>query len=130
MNKEIASGFVNFQITEMGITGSDSLFIGANGLNIGFNVVKAFSKTYEIRSLTLSKPWVNIIQDHKKFNFDDLIERFTPKEKPDTTKGPIHFNLLNIKIADGEFHYNELAIPVNYYIREVNFKKRGYAMEC
>jgi len=23
------------------------------------------------------------------------------------------------------FHYNELAIPVNYYIREVNFKSAG-----
>jgi hypothetical protein len=104
---------------------SDSIFFSANNVTANFAMLKLFAKTYEISEVTLNKPRGIIIQNKKEFNFNDLIERFTPKEKRDSTKAPVHFNILDIKIKDGEFHYREEQIPVNYFIKNVNIESTG-----
>jgi hypothetical protein len=105
---------------------SDSVILKADVLRADFQVMKLFKKTYEINTVTLDKPVGYIIQNKKEFNFSDLIVRFTPKNKDTTTvKEPVHFNILNIAINDGEFHYIEQTIPVNYYIKNVNISSTG-----
>lgn len=103
---------------------SDSIFLSVNSLSANFELLKIFSKTYEISHLILTEPKGVVIQDKKVFNFNDLIKKITP-EVIDTTKLPTHFNLLNIKIIDGEFHYREKSIPVTYYIKKVNIETTG-----
>src|ERR1043165_2294739 len=105
---------------------SDTLFFSADGVSVNYNLWKCLKKTYEITGITLTRPVGYIKQDHKQFNFSDLIERFTPKEK-DTLhlKPPVHFNILDIVIKDGEFHYNEQSIPVNYFVKKVDIKSTG-----
>ncbi len=105
---------------------SDSLILVADGLSADFQLLKLFSKTYEINTITLDKPIGYIIQNRKRFNFSDLIERFTPKHKDTITiKEPVHFNILNIEVNDGEFHYIEQTIPINYFIKHVNISSTG-----
>ncbi|MGE0638247.1 MAG: DUF748 domain-containing protein [Bacteroidia bacterium] len=104
---------------------SDSIFFSANGVTANFAMLKLFAKTYEISEITLNSPRGIIIQNKKDLNFNDLIERFTPKEKRDSTKAPVHFNILDIKITDGEFHYREEQIPINYFIKNVNIESTG-----
>lgn len=106
---------------------SDSLFLTAEGLSADFQLHKLFSKTYEINTITLNKPVAYIIQNKKELNFSDLIRRFTPKTKRDSTKPrvPVHFNILDIEVIDGEFHYIELTIPINYYVKHVNISSPG-----
>ena len=106
---------------------SDSLFLTANSLSADFQMLKLFKKTYEINKITLDHPVGYIIQNKRVLNFSDLITRFTPKEKPDTSihKEPVHFNILNIAVTDGEFHYIEQTIPINYYIKHVNIESTG-----
>jgi len=81
-------------------------------------------KTIEIEEFTLDHPKGTIIQNSKDLNFNDLIKLFTP-QKPSSTPSKFHFNILNIKIIDGEFHYREKRIPINYFITKVNFKSKG-----
>lgn len=106
---------------------SDTVFFRADGVSARFAMFKMLSKTYEIRYLTLNKPWARIVQNRKQMNLDDLIRKFSPDSiappKPD--KEPLHFNLLDIEITDGEFHYEEQTIPVNYFVKELNFKSPG-----
>jgi hypothetical protein len=105
---------------------SDSLFLTAHGLSADFQMFKLFKKTYEINTITLNKPVAYIIQNKKAFNFSDLIERFTPDStKTKTNKEPLRFNILDIEVNDGEFHYIEQSIPVNYFIKEVNLSSTG-----
>jgi len=85
---------------------------------------KMLFKTYEITQLTLDHPRGIIIQDKNNLNFIDLIEKFTPV-KTDTTIAGVHFSILNVKIKDGEFHYCENQIPINYFIKEVNYEGTG-----
>ncbi len=103
---------------------SDSIFFSTKELGINISLLKLLTKTYEISELTLTEPKGIIVQGKKVFNFDDLIKKFFPK-KTDSTKDPLRFNILNIKIKNGEFHYREKVIPVNYFIKNVNIESSG-----
>lgn len=103
---------------------SDSIFISADGLSINFSLLKILSKTYEIKQITLDHPKGTMVQDSINLNIDDLIEKFSP-QKTGKAGAPVHFNILNIKINEGEFHYREKTIPINYYIKQVNIASTG-----
>ncbi len=105
---------------------SDSIFFRAKGLSANLAMLKLFTKTYDITSLTINKPTGYAIQKDLVFNFLDLIEKF----KADETKKPrdeqVKFNLRNITIKNGEFHYAEDQTPVAYFIKNVNIKSPGF----
>lgn len=103
---------------------SDSIFFSTQGLTIRVSILKLFSKTYEIGELTLDHPRAVIIQNRKKFNFDNLLDKFRSSE-PGYRKEPQHFSVLNISINVGEFYYREESIPVNYFIKDLNFTSNG-----
>jgi hypothetical protein len=103
----------------------DNVFFSASGLSAHFALRKMLFGTYEITDLELDKAKGIIILDKKALNFDDLIQRFTSKDTTNKNKEPVHFNILNIKINDGEFHYLESLIPVNYFIKQVNIESSG-----
>ena len=106
------------------ITNGDSIFFSAKGVSANFALLKMLSKTIEIEEINLDHPKGTIIQNKKDLNFSDLITLFTPK-KPLTTPAKFHFNILRIKIIDGEFYYHEKLIPINYFIKQVNLESKG-----
>ncbi|MFN8285719.1 MAG: DUF748 domain-containing protein [Chitinophagales bacterium] len=104
----------------------DSVFVSAASVNVNFAITKLFSKTYELSSVTLNRPVFHLIQNRNQFNFSDLITRFTPKDTlapKDTT--PVKFNILDIEINKGIFYYDELSIPVHYYITDLDIQSPG-----
>lgn len=104
----------------------DSIFFSANGISLNFEILKAFSKTYEISQLTLDNPKSIVIQNDSIFNFTDILEKFSPKEVADTLKKEtLHLNILNVKVKNGEFHYRERRTPVNYFIKNFDFESDG-----
>ena len=116
----------NLKIYEAG--GKDTVFLSAAGATVNFAMLKMLKKTYEIENVTLTKPWANIIQDHKYLNFNDIIQKFASPSDSTIRKAKsdaVHFNILDIKIVDGEFHYRERSIPVSYYIKNVNIESAG-----
>lgn len=104
--------------------GNDSVFFSAKGISAHFALLKLLSRTIEIKDLTLDHPMGIIIQNKKDFNFNDLAKKIAA-DKTQATTLPFHFNILNIKIQKGEFHYREKIIPINYFIKEVNIESRG-----
>ena len=107
---------------------ADSVFFESRGVGLDLSMLKLLSKTYEIKGLRLDHPKTTIIQyDNKNtFNFSDLIKKFSSDEPKDTTEEPVHFNLLDLEINEGEVHYREKVIPINYYIKELDFESGGY----
>lgn len=114
--------FSNFKIYEFK---SDSIFFSVNGLRANLNMAKLFSKTHEISELTLEHPRAIVIQNKNHFNFSDLVEKFSSKADSVKTKTPVHFNILDIKISEGEFYYHETTTPINYFIKNVNLSSSG-----
>jgi hypothetical protein len=106
------------------IVEGDSVFFSARGVSANIAMFKLLSKTFEISKLTVDQPKGIIIQNKNDLNLNDLVKKFTP-EKSDTTPSRFHFNILEIKIINGEFHYYEKDIPVNYFIKDVNIESTG-----
>jgi hypothetical protein len=119
------TGYLHFKNLKIYELKSDSVFFSADGISVNFAVRKMLSKTYEITGLTIDHPRGTIIQDKKEMNINDLIEKFSPKNKPSKNSAPAHVDILNIKINDGEFYYHEKQTPINYSIRKVNFESSG-----
>jgi hypothetical protein len=121
------TGYLHINHLKVYEANSDSLFLTADGLSAKYEIFKMLHKTYEISSITLDKPVGYIIQNRRRLNFSDIIERFTPKEKRDTTKphNPVQFNILNISVTDGKFCYIAPRIPINYYVNHVNVQSTG-----
>jgi Domain of Unknown Function (DUF748) len=117
------TGYVYLSNLKMHESKSDSIFFSAKGLSANFAVRKLFSKTYEVSQLTLDHPRGIIIQNKTDLNLADLIKKLTPKT--DTTIAGVHFSILNIKIKNGEFYYRENQVPINYFIKEVNYEGTG-----
>jgi uncharacterized protein involved in outer membrane biogenesis len=98
------TGYFYFSNLEIHELESEKIFFSAEGMAMNLSVYKLFSNTVEITELTLDKPKGVIIQIENNFNFTDLIEKFSAKEE-DKDKDPVYFSILNIKINDGEFHF-------------------------
>lgn len=114
--------FDNFKIFEFQ---SDSVFLSAKGVSANFEMRKLFSKNYEISELTLNRPHGIIIQIDKDLNFNDLVDKFSPKVDSLKALAPIHFSVLHINIIDGEIYYRERVTPINYFITKVNIESSG-----
>lgn len=123
------TGYVHISGLKIYEPGGDSLTIlKADELNVHYNIPKTLTKTFEFTDAELVRPVGWIIQDHKIFNFTDLIIHFSPKHpQPPGPKvrHPLHINILNFEITDGEFHYVEKSIPINYYMKHVNISSPG-----
>ena len=119
------TGYVHFKNLKIYEFKSDSVFFSANAVSAHFAMLKMLSKTYEISDLSIDHPHGIIIQNKKEVNINDLIEKFSSKNKSGRNQSPVHFNILNIKINDGEFYYQEKQIPINYFLKKVNFESTG-----
>jgi len=119
------TGYLHFDNLKIFEFNRDTVFFSAKGLSANIAMSKLLSKTYEISEITLNKPRGLIIQNKKYFNFNDLITKFSPKENSKKDKPPVHFNIRNIKIIEGEFYYRETATPINYFIKNVNISSSG-----
>jgi hypothetical protein len=104
--------------------GTDSVFFSAKGIGAHIALLKLLSRTIEIKDISLDHPMGIIIQNKKDFNFNDLVKKIAG-DKTKATSLPFHFNILNIKIQNGEFHYRETVIPINYFIKEVYIESKG-----
>jgi len=105
---------------------SDSVFLKADGLSANITMYKLFARSYDITSLTLNRPTGFVIQKELVFNFLDLIEKFKADEDEKPREEQVKFNLQNIKIINGTFHYTEDQTPVAYFIKNVHIKSTGY----
>lgn len=104
---------------------SNKVFFSADGITINLSLFKMLSGIYEISRFSLDEPRIKIIHTESRFNFSDMIEKFAAGEKKPETSEPTRFSIKNVKIKNGEFHYNEKQTPVDYFIKKVNLESDG-----
>lgn len=104
---------------------SDQVFLSMKGLSANMAMFKLLSKTYEIERVELNKPLGYVLHKDQGFNFSDVIEKFRPDSNKVKSDEVVRFNLLNIDIVDGEFHYAEETAEVNFSIKNVNISSEG-----
>src|SRR6478609_5548713 len=118
------TGYVHLHNVNIYELQGDSIFLSAKGATANFTMYKLLSREVEIAQLTIDRPLGKIVQNKDTVNFDDVIERFTP-DQSDTIPSRWHVTLLDTEIIEGEFHYYEKVIPINYYIKNVNIVGPG-----
>lgn len=125
--------FDNFRMYEkdapdLKISG-DTAFISTDGIGVHFSIMKMLRKNYEISGLTLYQPNMQMILiDKNTYNFTDMINKFSSKDEDSTKKkdeAPVHFSLTHFDIRDGEFHFSDRSVPVNYFVKKLNIKSEG-----
>jgi hypothetical protein len=116
------TGYIALHNPQVYESGKDTVFFSAKCVGADFALLKMFSRTYEITELNVEEPVGFVIQKQKDLNFNDIIERFRPE---DLGNAPVHLNILHIKITNGEFHYREKIIPINYFVKKVNIESLG-----
>jgi hypothetical protein len=121
----IFTGYVSFNNLKISESDPDSLFLKANCISANFSVYKLFFKTIEVSELTLVDPVGTLIQNKKEINIGDIIRRFSPKQSAHKNKAPLKFNILHIKIDNGEIHYREVITPVHIFIAKLNMECSG-----
>ena len=119
------TGYVHLSNLEIFEQDTQKVFFKTKGLSANLAMFKLLGGTYEITEVILDKPLGYVKQHNKLFNFSDLIEKFSSKDSIKTPSETTKFNLLNIKIKNGEFHYNEDVTPITYFIKNVNIESTG-----
>ncbi len=117
------TGFISLHGLKLYEATSDSVFLSAKSVHANIDLLKLFSRTVEIKHLTLEEPIGKFIQNKKVFNFDDLIKRFSTKS--DTIHSAWQVEIYGETIVNGEFHFIDKIIPINYFIKKVMVHSPG-----
>jgi hypothetical protein len=108
---------------------SDSIFFTAKALSVNFSLIKLLSKKYVIKQLTITQPKAYFIKYEEYLNITDLMEKFSSTDSIKTAKETVYFSLLDIRIKDGIFHYDEAQTPASFFIKNVNIESEGLRHE-
>ncbi|UAY50776.1 DUF748 domain-containing protein [Ferruginibacter albus] len=92
---------------------SSKLFFQCAELYADIEEHKLFSSTYELTEIRLDNPTLNVIEKGKRFNFSDLIDRFSSK-KPSTLKDnkPVKWEIKKADVNNAAIVY-ENSSPHN-----------------
>ncbi|NDP22449.1 MAG: DUF748 domain-containing protein [Paludibacter sp.] len=115
------SGFIQFNDIIIFESKSDIVFFSARKLSLHIALLKLLFKTIEISDITLTEPIGMVIQENQYFNFDDILKKFKTNKTPSTYR----FNLLQLKVINGEIHYRENQFPINYFIKNIKIESPG-----
>lgn len=113
------TGYLHFRNLKIYEYKSDSIFFATKGFSVSLSLIKLIKNKTEISSIDLNEPYILISQTKDKSNFDDLILKFAP-DTTDTTAKPAEFLIKKVQITNGEFHYRDNVLPINYYIKKFN----------
>lgn len=116
------TGFVHLDNLDIKESNNDTTFLSAESVSGNFSMLKMLYRNYELTELNINSPVGFVIQKKKDLNFSDLIKKF---RRGESDKPPVHFNILSIVITNGEFHYREKIIPIDYVITKVNIESSG-----
>lgn len=88
---------------------SNTVFVSCEEVCVNIAVTKLLKGEFDIEALRLSKPFVNIVQKGKHFNYDDLMKRFmtdTVSAKTTVASQPAHYWVHNFAIDSAKFTYS------------------------
>jgi len=123
------TGYVRLNDLVIHEANSEEVFIQAQSLALNISLLKLLFSTYEFTEATLISPRGNVLERDKIFNFTDIIEKFTAIDSTVLRDVPVKFRMHNIRVIDGEFHYEELESDVNYFIKDVNIHSPGFSYD-
>lgn len=115
------TGYVHLSNLRIFEEKNDSIFLSMKGISANVSVLKLLSRDVEITTLTIDRPVGQLVQRHKRLNISDIIRMFS-SDGQGAGRSRWQVILLSTKVVDGEFHYLEKIIPINYFIKKVTIE--------
>jgi len=116
--RKIAIGELHFDYARVAVRAKDLVlfeenksdpFLSFSSLYINFNPWALIRGEYSFSEITLVRPWIHIVQDGEKFNFDSL---FPVKDTAQVTKknssNVLKFSVSHVRLTDGLVKYTDL----------------------
>ncbi|MCI1721155.1 MAG: DUF748 domain-containing protein [Bacteroidales bacterium] len=98
-------------------------FLAFRNLNAKMSVVKLISKKFNINRIEFDSLDINILQNGKKFNFDDILAKFkSDPSKKDTAAKPWIIDINNIAILKSHLNYKDLQVGSKWGFNKINIK--------
>ncbi len=110
----------------------DTVFLKVDTIDVDATLYKMIGGTYEITAVRVAHPFVRIVQHGARFNFSDLIDRFTA---PDTAAPapadtvPVPWILNDLVLANGEITYLSDLLPFPMHVTDMDVASPGLAWD-
>lgn len=120
------TGYIHLRNLKVYENESDSLFFYTKSVSVNIEMLQLLKKKFKTTKFALNGPHIQLLRKEGKFNFDDIIQRFSK----DTTKiesvakKNTEWNISGIEITNGLVNYEENRIPVKYFIKGLNVKTK------
>lgn len=114
----------NFVIKDFAIyeKNNKDIFVGFKKLTVNIFNLKLLIGKIDIEKIQLDSPVINIYLTNKKFNFDDLKEKFTKGESSAASKkNKIDMLINNINISSGIITFRDRDLNANFEIDNLRF---------
>src|SRR5579862_7191829 len=93
------NGIVRFDDLKIYEANRKTIFFECRELYLNITVYKLWAGEYDITELTMDRPTINIIQRGNRFNYDDLVKRFSEKGSDVSgKKKPARYWIHNLQI--------------------------------
>src|SRR5574344_141663 len=98
-------------------------FLAFRNLNVKMSLVKLISKNFNNNRIEFDSLDVNILQNGKTFNFDDILAKFkSDSTKKDTAAKPWVIDINNIAILKSHINYKDLQVGSKWGFNKINIK--------
>lgn len=98
---------------------SPQRFVAFRRLKVDLDAESIYRRAPVLSEVTLEKPYVNVVLvARNRFNFTDLIEKFSKDKKPD--EEPARFSVNNIRILEGEVDVDDRPRRTKHEVREMS----------
>ncbi|NNM94882.1 MAG: DUF748 domain-containing protein [Bacteroidia bacterium] len=139
LGRKVTVGKVNVIMSKGGIFIKDikiyepdgkSQFFGCHYVFVKIDIRKLFENKYTVEKIKIDKPDINIVQNGNKFNYDDLLQRFSSDSAghADTTRhadtaktAPFPYVVDSVIIRDAKMVYTNALMHHVLKIKNFNF---------
>ena len=105
-----------------------TVFLSFKRLKINIDYLPLFKNEFFVKYITLDDPYVEVLQNGSKFNFDDLVSSSdTAEVKKDTVpSAPTKYIINNISIARGYVKYTDQQLNHTIAMNRLDLKIPGF----
>jgi len=93
---------------------SSKQFFNADEIYTDISILKAIGGEYQVNTFRVESPKVMIEQTGSRFNFDDLVTRFTAadttQKEPEKPSEPVKYRIERIEITNGTITYKDMLL--------------------
>lgn len=123
------NGDVNVKGLRIHEKNKKQVFVGVGEIDARVGLWRMLYSNYLIKRLSIDRPVVRIVQSGSRFNYDDLVQRFTSGPPPPKGTPPTAYWVRNLQIKGGTLIYKNNQPPVLVQLNQTELKFRDIAWD-